>query len=117
MPVLGVRLFGVLFVLSRVPTLVAQLSAFARWSDVTELLADTPGAGVLTGDRAGEVAVTPLGEEIVRQAAWLLASGSILPSDKTKVGGVAKASILGFGKLAVSYGHEHPPVKIFCQSR
>ena len=52
--------FGVLFVLSRIPTLVAQLSAFARWSDVTELLADTPGAGVLTGDRAGEVAVTPL---------------------------------------------------------
>lgn len=39
--------FGVLFVLSRVPALVASLSSFASWDEVDPLLASTPAAGLL----------------------------------------------------------------------
>ena len=41
-------LLGVVFVLSRIPVLVEQLSCFESWAEIEALAADTPAAGLAT---------------------------------------------------------------------
>lgn len=47
-------LLGAVFVLSRMPPLLAGLNSFDRWDEVRELVADTPAAPLVSG-RDGEI--------------------------------------------------------------
>jgi hypothetical protein len=52
--------FGVLFVFSRLPGMVAGMSTFAAWDEVGPMLTDTPAATLECATRTGPISVAPL---------------------------------------------------------